>query len=249
MTPLAAVILAAGCGRRLADAVHDRPKGLIELGGRSLVDRILALLKERGVGDVTLGTGFKRDLFQPLIAKWGVEEVINPDFERTGTLRSLALAIDRSKPRDVLLVEGDLFFDERGLDALIAEPWPDAVLTSGPTGAGDEVWICAPSGRILGLSKNRSDLESVDEEFVGVSRLSANLVAALCEKNDRCSSSISSYETDGIHEICATFDVRSCHVADLLWGEIDDTTHMLRLRDRVFPAYVARSLALSSRPR
>ena len=244
MNSPAAIILAAGCGRRLAGVADDRPKGLIELSGRSLVDRILGLLHEREIRDVTLVTGFRRHLFQPLIERSGAREVINPEFAHTGTLRSLALALDGLNKREIVVIESDLFFDERGLDALLKAPSPNVVLASGPTGAGDEVWICAPEGRVLGLSKTPSLLRSADAEFVGLTRLSTELASALSDQNGETGSKESSYDTDGLHRHCAAFDVRLCLLRDLLWGEIDDSSHLVRVRDHVHPAYLASRRAL-----
>src|SRR5262249_52700149 len=57
MTPLRAVILAAGQGIRLRSMIEDRPKGLIEIGGETLLARSLRLLHEAGVTDITIVAG------------------------------------------------------------------------------------------------------------------------------------------------------------------------------------------------
>jgi len=251
MTTKAAILLAAGCGRRLSSVIDESPKGLIELGGRSLVERILKLLQERGFKNVTIVTGFKRHLFQPLIERYGAREVINQDFDRTGTLRSLSLGLAGLRGVDVLVVESDLFFDERGLDDLLRAPSANVVLASGFTGAGDEVWLSTKGGRVNGLSKVASDLPSKDAEFVGVTRLSVAFASDLYEQGQRPESEGLAYDTDGLHGRCSAFDLRQCLVTDLLWGEIDDASHLIRVRDWVHPAYVAalRSLGASSSDR
>ena len=68
-----------------------------------------------------------------------------------------------------LLLESDLFYEERALDAVLACPDADVLLTSGPTGATDEVWVEASAdGRLVAMSKDDKDLEHVTGELVGI---------------------------------------------------------------------------------
>ena len=57
-----AIILAAGRGKRLEHFNPDgRPKCLLEIGGRSLLDRLLQLLKHRKVESVDLVVGYQAE--------------------------------------------------------------------------------------------------------------------------------------------------------------------------------------------
>ena len=55
---MTAIVLAAGVGKRLLAASGGRPKCLIEIGGRSLLARLLAGLAAAGVRDAVVVTGF-----------------------------------------------------------------------------------------------------------------------------------------------------------------------------------------------
>lgn len=53
-----AVILAAGCGSRVRSISSDKPKCLMDLGGRTILDWILLGLEEAGIRDAIVVTGF-----------------------------------------------------------------------------------------------------------------------------------------------------------------------------------------------
>ena len=58
------LILAAGRGTRLGDAAGGLPKGLLPVGGRTVLDRQLEALSAAGIRDVCLATGYRHDLFE-----------------------------------------------------------------------------------------------------------------------------------------------------------------------------------------
>ena len=54
-----AVILAAGMGIRLRNVTGLLPKGLLEIGGNSLIHRSLENLKNEGIDRAVIVTGFQ----------------------------------------------------------------------------------------------------------------------------------------------------------------------------------------------
>jgi N-acetyl-alpha-D-muramate 1-phosphate uridylyltransferase len=49
VTPTTAMVLAAGLGTRMQPLTHDRPKALVTVGGRTLIDHVLDRLVEAGM--------------------------------------------------------------------------------------------------------------------------------------------------------------------------------------------------------
>ncbi|MEW6278888.1 MAG: phosphocholine cytidylyltransferase family protein [Candidatus Eremiobacterota bacterium] len=221
-----AVILAAGRGTRLGPRGRLSPKGLLEVDGRTLIQRSLDCLRSCGISDVVLVTGHLAEQYHTLE---GVRFVHNARFAETGSLGSLACA--RGEVRsDCLLLESDLLYERRALTTLLEHPGPDAVLLSGPTGAGDEVWVEAPGGRLKSMSKDRTRLGEVTGELVGISRISADLFAELTRLEPHLD-----YETGGL-VACAEARPIACPVVlDLAWAEVDDEAHLLRARQVIAP--------------
>jgi 2-aminoethylphosphonate-pyruvate transaminase len=247
--PRAAVILAAGMGTRLRSVFSDLPKGFVEIGGEPLIERSLRILQERGIERTVIVAGHLGDAYRDLAARSkGVEVVDNLAFADTGSMASLARAL-QVVDEDFLLLESDLFYEERAVEALLDSGSPDVLLASGPTGATDEVWVEAVDGRLSRLSKEPGELDSVHGELVGLLRVSRDLGRLLAESFRRFEAREGhgrmAYETDALVEVSAARPVDVCLIPDLLWGEVDYEAHYLRVRDEVFPAWQARQQAAS----
>jgi choline kinase len=235
-----AIILAAGVGARLRGVVDDRPKGLIEIGGETLVGRSVRLLRGAGVERITIVAGFQAGRYTAFAAgQSGLHVLVNPAFETTGSMASLDVGLEAIQGRDVLVLESDIAYEARALD-LAAQVDQDATIVSGPTGAGDEVWVSAPDGWLLAMSKIRADLPSVEGEFVGITRLSpagaSAMRAAFHAFFQQHGHGRMDYETGGLVGIAANRAVRALFMPDLCWGEVDDERQLVRVISDVWPA-------------
>ena len=230
-----AIILAAGMGERLRD-VWAEPKALLRFGDESLIERSSRLLRARGVSRIVVVTGYRADAFEPLRGP-GVELVANPEFATTGSMASLDRALDVVSD-DFLLLEGDIAYEGRALDALIASASADLVLASGPTGATDEVWVGEETGRVTTLSKEAPPERRV-AEFTGLTRISAALARRMREAFRRFEVAHGharmSYDSDALPAAAAEHTIRLIVIPDLLWGEVDYASHHARMRERVWP--------------
>lgn len=235
-----AVILAAGQGTRLRAELDDRPKGFLRLGDRPIVEESVRRLAAHGIGDVVVVTGYAAGHYEALARASGgrVRTVHNAEFAASGSMYSLWCARAAAQG-PFLLLESDLVYEPRALATLLDGPDEDAVLLSGPTGAGDEVFVEARDGRLLAMSKDRATLgPGVAGELVGISRISAPLFALMCRIAEQAfaRSLKFDYETDCLVAAARERAIRCPVVPDLLWGEIDDPAHLARVRGAVYPA-------------
>jgi choline kinase len=137
-----AIILAAGQGKRLADSNPDvPPRCLLEVGGRSLLDRQLETLFHEGIRQVTLVTGYKAGLVVEHVGtlekRPEVAFVYNPAFER-GSVMSLLAAYDALTSGDkVLVLDGGVLFHPRVMQSLIESPHTNCFLIDREFDPGD----------------------------------------------------------------------------------------------------------------
>lgn len=110
-----AVILAAGLGRRLREHTRDRTKAMIEVAGRTLIDRSLEALAAAGVRDVVIvighGGAAVRAALQNHASGLRIEFIENPVYQDTNNIYSLWLARQTLAEDDTLILESDLIFD------------------------------------------------------------------------------------------------------------------------------------------
>lgn len=89
-----AVILAGDAGARFAPLSYEKPKGLIEVKGEPMIERQIRQLKEAGIKQIYLVTGYKQEQLNYLAKKEGVDLIANPGYAMQNSAASIWLAWD-----------------------------------------------------------------------------------------------------------------------------------------------------------
>lgn len=226
-----AVILAAGQGTRIRD-FHALPKGFIQIDSRPLILYSLEALRAHGVDDILIITGYGHEHYDVLAAKTGLFKTIyNPRFATYSNFYSLYMARDWVQ-EDCLIVESDIIYEPRAIASLQATA-ADAILVSGPTQSGDEVYVEADTNHhLVNLRKQRSQLSesNIIGEFVGLTRLSLSSFQTLVSLAD-CDMKLlhdGFYDEDAWVALAKQTPLYCQLVNDLVWGEIDTVEHLRR---------------------
>lgn len=90
-SPKNAIILAAGLGLRMIPINNSVSKGLLEVKGEYLIERIIKQLYEVGVEDITIVVGFMKEKYEYLIDKYNVRLIVNKDYAVKNNIYSLKL--------------------------------------------------------------------------------------------------------------------------------------------------------------
>lgn len=89
--PENAVILAAGFGMRMVPINTETPKGLLEIKGEVLIERIIRQLHQAGVQKIDIVVGFMKERYEYLIDLYGVNLVVNTEYALKNNLHSMKL--------------------------------------------------------------------------------------------------------------------------------------------------------------
>lgn len=93
-TPKRAIILAAGFGMRMVPINTEMPKGLLEVNGEPLIERIIKQLHEVGIREIYIVVGFMKEKYEYLIDEYEVELIVNTEYAAKNNLYSLKLVKD-----------------------------------------------------------------------------------------------------------------------------------------------------------
>lgn len=235
-----AVILAAGMGQRLRGVIDDKPKGLLAIDGKELILRSLDCLIDHGITEIIMVLGYLREKYIQTLkeAYPDIRYVQNADYAETGSMHSLFLSKELITS-DFLLLESDLLYEDRCLSSLLEDPGDEAVLISGATQSGDEVYVHGESGLINHISKQKHPEFISQGELVGISKLSRDLFEKLCDYYSREISFPSDFHyEDCISALSSRMPIRYLKIDDIIWTEIDNASHFQRALELIYPKII-----------
>jgi choline kinase len=237
-----AVILAAGVGRRLGDS-HDGPKVLLDMAGRSLLQRRLDALAACGINDVRITVGFEAGPIRAEVARTGhaqrVRYVENPRFTE-GSLLSLQVQGEALRSgRDVLVMDGDVLHDGRMIERLLSTPGEAVLLVDPELEPGDEpVKACFRDGVLVDFRKIPEHAHDRHGESVGFFRFSPAMAVRLADRCDALAVQNPKLEyEEAIRDLILQTPQAfvAADVGDLPWTEIDFEEDVRKARDHVLP--------------
>ena len=158
-----ALVLAASRGNNLYELTEDRPKAMLNIRGKPLLQRLVDEFKKRSVNDITVIAGYKSEALDLN----GIDMRLNTRYESTGELYSLACARDKFSD-DMVIIYGDLLFRSYILQDLLEHDGEIVIVVDSLineteiTGAPDYAWCDRPDDRSMFMQDVR--LQRVSEE-------------------------------------------------------------------------------------
>lgn len=134
------MLFAAGFGTRMGSLTEDRPKPLIEVAGRALLDHALDIAAEAGVPRIAVNAHYKAEQIAAHLA--GRNIAISreaPDILDTGGGLRAAMPLLGSSP--VFTMNTDAVWRGPNPQALLAEAWRDDM---------DALLLCLPPAQAIG---------------------------------------------------------------------------------------------------
>ena len=119
--PKKAVILAAGFGMRMVPINTEIPKGLLEVRGEVLIERMIRHLHEVGITDIQVVVGFMKERYEYLIDEFNVQLVVNSEYQIKNNLHSLSKV--KSSLDKTYIVPCDIWTEENPFSDFEAYSW------------------------------------------------------------------------------------------------------------------------------
>lgn len=126
MKPQAAMIFAAGLGLRMGALTRDRPKPLLPVGGRALIDHALDLVRGAGIARIVVNAHAHADQLEAHLGRTAPEARVAREPERLETGGGLKAALPRLGPGPVFTLNADMVWRGPNPLALLAEAWDGA---------------------------------------------------------------------------------------------------------------------------
>ena len=170
-----AVILAAGRGSRMGPLGDDRPKCLVELEGRPLLERQMAALRRGGVDEIGIVRGYRAEMLNfP-----GLSYFDNERWAKTNMVMSLAAAAAWLRAGPVIVSYADIFYRSELVRGLTKA---SAVLVISYDRAWRHLWTrrfadplsdaetfrIGAAGELLEIGGKAAKIEDIEGQYMGL---------------------------------------------------------------------------------
>lgn len=185
-----AVIIAAGLGSRLRPYTEERPKCLLEVGGKTILQRTLDNFKRLGVDRVAIVRGHLADK----IAIPGVSYFENTNYKNNNILHSLLYA-EPAMDDGFVFTYSDIVYDESVLEKLlhstedisvvVDRDWRSTYVGRDKHPITEAELVKVEDGRIVKIGKDVVATDEASGEFIGLGKFSRTGAKVLREEFHR----------------------------------------------------------------
>lgn len=174
-----AIILAAGRGSRMKGLTESHPKCLVKLGGKPLLAYQLAALREAGITDIGIVTGYRSEL----LTSFDLTEFHNDRWSETNMVLSLSCASKWLQEDNCIVSYSDIFYNASAVTSLI-ETQTDMAITYDPNWleiwqrrfedplSDAETFRVSDESELLEIGKKPQTLAQVQGQYMGLLKFS-----------------------------------------------------------------------------
>ena len=234
--PLKAIILSAGQGKRLLPLTAAKPKCLLTVAGRSLLEWQIRSLAESGLSEAVVVTGFESAAVEQYAsalssASFNVRTVFNPFFAVADNIGSCYVA-QHHMNGDFLLLNGDTIFEPAIVSALLKDGTAPITVTIDRKDRydDDDMKVSLDGRRLMAVGKTLAP-DVVHAESIGLMRFrgeGSKLFRRGIEAVLRYPEGLKRYYLSVINELAGTGHVGTAGAEGLSWSEVDYPADLAR---------------------
>ncbi len=219
-----AIILAAGKGSRISEAIGGVPKSVLEINGEPIIRNTVKLLLSLGIETIVC-VGYMHKKIQEVLKELKVTYCFNPFYDITNNIVSLWFAREYLNNDDIILMSADIVF-QKEIILKLCYANDDLIMVADKSRCNDGDYFFV-------LDKNNSIIEYGPEipvevrncEYVGISKISKRVVKDFAYRLDniieegKSSAYFESVFFTYIKDI--RYKLTTIDISGLLWREID----------------------------
>ena len=221
-----ALILNSGLGSRMGVLTAEQPKCMTEISSReTILSRQLQQLLDVGIEDVVITTGAFGDVLvkyvQGLALPLNISFVHNEKFAETNYIYSIYQAKEQLKNADILLIHGDMVFENGVIDSLLAASGSAMTVSSTCELPQKDFKAVIREGKVEKVGVEFFDQALAAQPLYKLSQedwqLWLDKITEFCEAGK-----VSCYAEKALNEIGTELDIQPLDVKDMLCSEIDN---------------------------
>ena len=179
------VILAAGMAKRLRPLTDEKPKCLLEVGGKTLLQRTVDAMISAGVKEFVVVTGYRENMIREFLtihySLCTIHYIDNPDYEHNNNIFSLWLAMQKLHGQEVLLMDSDILCDPEAVRRVAKKTNPALAMQQHELGEEEMKIVVDKAGRITEISKTCNPADAIGES-VGIEKMTAEYTEAIYQE-------------------------------------------------------------------
>jgi len=174
--------------KRLRPLTDTKPKCLLEVGGKTLLERTVRAMQQAGITEFVVVTGYRaeqiRDFLTSHFSFLTFHFLHNADYENNNNIYSLWMAGEVVRGKDFLLMDSDILCDPAAVVRIAEQTEPALALNRHECGEEEIKVIVDAGGHITALNKTCNPKDAIGES-VGIEKMTADYSAALYVELDK----------------------------------------------------------------
>jgi choline kinase len=171
--------------KRLRPLTDEKPKCLLEVGGKTLLQRTVDAMISAGVKEFVVVTGYRAEMIREFLTVNYQLSIINyidnVDFEHNNNIFSLWLAMQKLHGQEVLLMDSDILCDPEAVRRVARKTNPALAMQQHELGEEEMKIVVDEAGRITEISKTCSPADAIGES-VGIEKMTPAYTEAIYQE-------------------------------------------------------------------
>jgi choline kinase len=237
-----AVILSAGQGKRLLPYTNDRPKCLVEIEDKTILEWQIDTLMLAGIRNFVVITGFQSRKVEALIENKykniNIESVYNPFYPVSDNLASCWIAREKFS-HDFLIINGDDIFEAALIKKVLSSPPKTITVAVNIKNVYDredmKVIFDQQNMRLQRVGKD-IDCSQANGEAIGIHLFRGEGVSLFKYKVEelmRDEKGLKMWYLSAINSLVDATEIQICNISEYKWSEIDFIEDLTKAKDMI----------------